>query len=158
MGSNFASHSGSSASFTSACLHRSIIGGIPKGRRSALPGLGIQTRRTGVARLMSPVLGVNVRGHDQTRLGFDGFHSVYSCGLFALVLLRHPPHCQQPCCFRFQQQLLECVDCTSVATLTGLIDSLLHAETMLISLAPGQLVPSLTRRGRRPLFPGCFPL
>src|SRR5438045_9598301 len=55
--------------------------------------------------LMFPVLWVNLGGHDQTRFRFDSFHAIHTCGFLALVLLRHPTHCQQPCCFRFHQQL-----------------------------------------------------
>src|SRR4029453_16564395 len=46
-GSNFASHSGSRAILASACVPRSCMMGMPSGRFSGLPGLGIQIRRTG---------------------------------------------------------------------------------------------------------------
>lgn len=45
-GSNSASYSGSKAILRSACNARSCIVGMPKGRFSALPGLGIQTLLT----------------------------------------------------------------------------------------------------------------
>jgi len=112
--------------------------------------LGDPDATHGPGRLMLPVLRVNVGRHAQTGLGSDGFHSVYSGCLFALVFLCHPSN--------GQQQLLQFVNCTSLPTLTGLIDSLLDAQTMRISLGPGQCVPSLTGRVRVPLVPGCFPL
>ena len=46
-GSKRASHSGSRASLAKACSARSRMAGIPKGRISAFPSLGIHTRRTG---------------------------------------------------------------------------------------------------------------
>src|SRR5215813_14242739 len=46
-GSNFASHSGSRAILASACVPRSCMMGMPSGRFSGLPGLGIHIRRTG---------------------------------------------------------------------------------------------------------------
>ena len=47
--SNLASHSGSSVNFNSACLALSLIVGMPRGRFSCLPGLGIQTLLAGRA-------------------------------------------------------------------------------------------------------------
>jgi len=44
LGSNRASHSGSNAILTSACKARSFIVGMPNGRFSSVPGLGIHTR------------------------------------------------------------------------------------------------------------------
>ena len=49
LGSNLASHSGSRASLTSACVARSCMTGMPSGRSSSFPGLGIQILRTGFA-------------------------------------------------------------------------------------------------------------
>src|SRR6266566_531957 len=47
-GSKRASHSGSRASQTSVCAALVRIVGMPSGRFSVLPGLGIHTRRTGL--------------------------------------------------------------------------------------------------------------
>jgi hypothetical protein len=50
LASNFASHSGSSASFSNACSARFLIVGILKGRFSVLfPGLGIHILLVGEA-------------------------------------------------------------------------------------------------------------
>src|ERR671933_1734050 len=46
-GSKSASHSGSRAALTIACKARSYIVGIPNGRFSSFPGLGIHTLRVG---------------------------------------------------------------------------------------------------------------
>ena len=53
-GSNFASHSGSNASLTSACVARSCMIGMPRGRFSGLLGLSIHTLRTGFAVYAGP--------------------------------------------------------------------------------------------------------
>src|ERR687886_1343771 len=47
LGSNRASHSGSRTILTSACKARSFIVGMPSGRFSSVPGLGIHTRLVG---------------------------------------------------------------------------------------------------------------
>src|SRR6266568_4383870 len=49
VGSNCASHAGSNASLTSACVARACMIGMPRGRCSGLPDLSIQTLRTGFA-------------------------------------------------------------------------------------------------------------
>ena len=61
--------------------------GIPNGRFSALPGLGIQTRRTGLDGLSSHRF-----GQDESLLWCDGFHPIYSSSILPLVILRHPPY------------------------------------------------------------------
>ena len=48
MSSAWASHWGSKANLTKACLARSAIVGIPRGRFSGFPGFGIQIRLTGL--------------------------------------------------------------------------------------------------------------
>ena len=48
-GSNVASHAGSHASFANPCAALSYMTGMPRGRCSVVPGVGIHTRRTGVA-------------------------------------------------------------------------------------------------------------
>jgi len=47
LGSNRASHSGSNAILTSACKARSYIVGMPNGRFSSFPGLGLHTLLVG---------------------------------------------------------------------------------------------------------------
>src|SRR5216684_2955534 len=96
--------------------------------------------------------------HDKALLRSYRFHSVYPCCFLALVILSHPSHCKEPCCFRFRQEFLQFLYCASIATLTGSVDALLDAVDMLLKLAPGQLVPSLTLRDKFLLVLGCFPL
>ena len=106
-----------------------------------------------------PVPGVNLFGHDKTLLRRYGLHSVYACRFLATVFLCHPPHCQEPSCFGFQQEFLQFLYYSCLPTLTGSVDALLDAVDMLLQLAPGQLVPSLTH-GRDVLrvVAGCFPI
>jgi hypothetical protein len=75
---------------------------------------------------------VKLSYHEKAFFGGDGFHSVYSRRFLPLVVLRHTPHCQQSCCFRLQEQFLQLVHLSVIATLTGSIDALLDAVHVLL--------------------------
>src|SRR5713101_4648325 len=111
-----------------------------------------------LALALFPVLRMYLLSHDKALLRSYRFHSVYPCCFLALVILSHPSHCKEPCCFRFRQEFLQFLYCASIATLTGSVDALLDAVDMLLKLAPGQLVPSLTLRDKFLIVLGCFPL
>jgi hypothetical protein len=95
--------------------------------------------------------------HFASLLGFDRFDSVYPCRLLSLIILSHPPNCEQSGCLRFHQQFLKLLNCSCLAALAGSIDSLLDAEHVLLEFSPRQLVPSLTdRRSGFALILGAF--
>jgi len=79
-----------------------------------------------------PMLRVELSYHEESPFGWDGFYPIDSCRLLPLVILRHAPYCQQACCLRFQEQLLQLLYLSLVATLTGSIDALLHAVHVLL--------------------------
>ena len=103
-----------------------------------------------------PMLRVNTLGQNEALCRWDGFHPIDSGGVFALVVLRDPPHSKKSCSSGFHQQLLQFVDGLDIAMLTGLKDAFLYAIDMLLELAPGQFVPSFTRRVKRLLVSGCL--
>jgi hypothetical protein len=79
-----------------------------------------------------PVFWVNVLCHEQAFFGFDGFDAIDSRRFLPLVFLCHPAYCQHTGGFRFHQELLEFVDSSLIATLTGSVDPFLDAETVLL--------------------------
>jgi hypothetical protein len=99
---------------------------------------------------------VKLVNHFKPLFGSDGFDPVYSSGSLSLVVLRDPPYCEVSRCPGLHQEFLEFLDCSCVATLFSSKDALLYAIDMLLKLAPGQLVPTLTLRIRRLLGPGCL--
>ena len=98
---------------------------------------------------MSPVLWMKVFNHVEPLLGLDGFDSIHSSRFLPLVVLRYPSHGEHAGCPGLHQQLLQCLDCSLVATLFGSKDALLYPVHMLLKLAPGQLAPTLTLRVRQ---------
>src|SRR5437879_283766 len=87
----------------------------------------------------------------------DRFDSVHTCRFLPLVFLCHPSYCEETCCFRFHQEFLQLLNNSYLAMLSCSVNPLLNAVHMLLKLSPGQLLPSLTLRIKRLLFPGCFP-
>ena len=69
--------------------------GIPSGRFSVLAGLGYPDPSYRLRFPPALVLGVNRFSQGQAFRRGEGFHSIYPCRFLALVVLRHPPHCQQ---------------------------------------------------------------
>jgi hypothetical protein len=89
---------------------------------------------------------VETLGQNSPLFGRNGFNSINPCGVFALIVLCDPSHSQQVCRSGLHQQFLAFVDGSLIATLFGSKDALLDAVDMLLKLAPGQLVPTLTLR------------
>src|SRR5437660_2631012 len=106
--------------------------------------------------LLIPVLWVQTLGQSCPLFSGDGFDPIDACGVLALIVLGHPANGQQVGGMGLHQQFLEFVDRSLVATLFGSKDALLDAVDMLLELAPGQLVPTLTLRSRLLPFPGCL--
>ncbi len=98
---------------------------------------------------MFPVFRVDVFNHVKSLLRSNGFYSVYPRSFLALIILRDPTHGQHSRCPGLHQQLLPFLDCSLIATLFGSKDALLYPVHMLLKLAPGQLVPTLTLRIKR---------
>jgi hypothetical protein len=88
--------------------------GRPKGLFSALPGLGIQTRRTGCALI---VCGVRSR---VTRSGRRAAETALTpstpASVLPLVVLRDPPHGETAGGLRLHQETLQAMDRLDVAT------------------------------------------
>jgi hypothetical protein len=107
---------------------------------------------------MFPLVRVNSFHHCKSLLGLNGFNSIYPCRFLAVIVLRHPTHGEYSGCSGLYQQLLQCVNCSMVATLFSSKDALLYAVHMLLELAPGQRAPALTLRisARFSLLPGCL--
>src|SRR5215467_467328 len=127
-GSNLASHSGSRASLTSACVARSCMIGRPSGRSSSFPGLGTQILRTGFAGAC----------RSSAEISFS------LCGgvrLFPSVFPGHPPHREA---FRTPgrgEKFLELAGFLCLSTGRCLIDSSLELAHTYLELAPGDRVP-----------------
>ena len=135
-GSNFASHSGSAASLTSACVARSCMTGMPSGRFSGVPGLSIHTRRTGftgVCRSMSEMSfsrGGGVRFFTPSTPAV--FFPVFSCVTLRTARL---------VALGRGEEFLEPVGFLYFSTGRCLIDSSLELEHSHLQLAPGDGVP-----------------
>jgi hypothetical protein len=99
---------------------------------------------------------VNLFNHAKSERRWDGFDSIHSCGLLALVVLCHATYREHSGGSGFHQQFLEFVDCSVIATLFSLKDALLYPVHMLLKLAPGQRAPTLTLRIKGLLDPGCL--
>lgn len=140
LGSNTASHAGSSPALTNACFALSSMVGMPRGR---FPWFWYPHSSNRLCLLVFPMLWMNLVYHSEAILGIDVFYSVNPCCFLPLVILGHLSHCQQPCCLRFHQAFL---NCSFVSTLPGSRDAFLHAKTVFLQLAPGNRVPSLPRR------------
>ena len=137
LASNLASHSGSRASLTSACVARSCMIGMPSGRFSGLPGLSIHTLRTGFAGVYRSTSGISC-----SRLWrCQAFDAVNPGCPFPGVFLGHPPHRKA---FRTPgrgEKFLELAGFLCLSTGRCLIDSSLELEHTHLELAPGDRVP-----------------
>lgn len=103
-----------------------------------------------------PSFRVDLLGQIKSLLGWNGFDSIYSGSVLALVILRHLSDREKARCSGFREQLLKFVDGLGIAMLTGSKDALLESVHMLLELAPGQFAPTLTRRIRLVPASGCL--
>ena len=98
---------------------------------------------------MFPVLGVNLLCQGKSICRFHVLYPVNSRSLFSLVVFALPFAPLFALRLRIYQKFLQFVNSPCVSTLAGLIDAFLDAVYILLSLAPGQFVPSLARRVNR---------
>ena len=99
---------------------------------------------------------MDLLSQNKSLLRWDSFDSIYPGSILALVLLRHLAYREKACCSGFREQLLKFVDGLRIAMLTGSKDALLESVHMLLQRAPGQRVPTLTRRIRLMPVSGCL--
>ena len=94
---------------------RSAMTGMPSGRFSSLPGLGIQTRRTGWAFGASGFVRISL-ARSSFSLVSQRRKAVYARCPLALVVLSHPTHRQKSRASGLDQESLEFVDRLRVTT------------------------------------------